>query len=119
MPTFTVLNQANRQGVTTTGSATIPASPPESLIATILIALADMEDLTMAVSLDAEVSADAGVNWVRIARGSWAGGPQDQKNNVTPQWRLLVDGLPNHANKLLRGVLTNSPKTPIGLSVTV
>lgn len=119
MPTFTVLNQINRQGTATTDSATVPANPPESLIATVLIDLADMETIATQVSLDAEVSADSGATWTRIARGSWEGGPQAQKNNVVPQWRLIVEGLPNHADKLLRGVLTNAPRFRIGLSVTV
>lgn len=117
--TFTILNKQSRLGTAITGSATIPASPPELLIATVLIDRANMEDLSTVVSLDAEVSADGGANWVRIAGGNWEGGPQSQKNNVTPEWRILVEGLPNHAGKLLRGVLTNSPRFQVGLSVTV
>lgn len=117
--TITVLNKQSRLGTATTNSATVPANPPESLIATILIDRADMENLTTQVTLDAEVSADSGTSWTRIARGTWEGGPQGQKNNVTPEWRLMVDQLPIHVGKLLRGVLTNSPRFQIGLSVKI
>lgn len=119
MPTFIVLNQINRQGTATTNSATVPTNPPESLIATVLIDLANMENIATQVTLDAEVSSDSGATWTRIARGSWEGGQQTQKNFIVPQWRLIVEGLPNHAGKLLRGLLTNDPRFRIGLSVTV
>jgi hypothetical protein len=117
--TFTVLNKQNRQGATTTQSVTVPENPPDSFVATILIDLADMEDTATRISLAAQVSADSGTTWTNIGAGTWEGGPQDQKNGVTPQWRLIVGKLPDHVGRLLRGVLTVEPRTSVGLSVTV
>lgn len=119
MPTMTVLNKQSRLGTATTGTAAIPASPPELLIATILIDLADMEDLATHVELVAEVSGDNGSTWDNIGSATWDGGPQNPKGGATPAWRFTTDQLPKHAGKQLRGVLTNSPRIQIGLSVTV
>ena len=88
-------------------------------IATILVDVEDMELVDSVLSLDIEASQDEGATWVRIGRGSWTGGPQTQKNSVTSEWRLMVDQLPRHRGRLLRGVLTLQPRRSVGLSMTV
>ena len=117
--TVTVLNKQQRSGESATGSVTVPPTPPASLIATILITLADMQDLAVRITLRAEVSSNAGTTWMTIGAGTWEGGPQDQKHGITPEWRLMIEGLQNHTGKLLRGVLGVEPQTSVGLSVTV
>ena len=119
MPTFTVLNKQSRLGESTTGSVTIQPNPPQLLTATILISLVDMQDTATRVSLRAEVSSDGGTVWANIGASSWEGGPQDQKNNVTPAWNLYIDALPQHVGKLLRGVLAVDPRRSVGVSVTI
>ena len=117
--TFTVLNKQNREGSSTTTAVTIPTNPPEVLTVTILIDLADMEDLTTHVTLDVQVSTDNWVSQSTIGGGTWDGGPQNPKNGVTPTWSFTTDQLPKHTGKQVRGVLMNSPRFRVGLSVTV
>ncbi len=119
MATFTVLAQQNRQGTFTSSAVTIPASPPQRVTGTVLIDLVDMEDTATDITMSLWVSADGGGTWSSIGGCGWRGGPQDQKNNVTPSWSCTVDDLPAHAGKQARGEFSVQPRKRVGLSLTV
>lgn len=55
------------------------------------ITRADMDDTRTRATMHFSVSDDGGQTWVRIASGTWEGGPQTQKNGVTPSWGLIVE----------------------------
>ena len=116
--TFTVLTKRNREGVDTSTDVTVPTNPPESVFATILIDLVDMENPATRISLAAQVSSDGGANWRSIASGTWEGGPQELgKHGEPPSWGLTVDRLPDHQGELIRALLNTEPRTSVGVSV--
>ena len=119
MATFTILSKQNRLGTFTSSSLTIGADSPQRLTGRVLIDLADMEDTATQISMSLFVSADSGASWRSIGGCGWSGGPQDQKNGVTPTWSCTVDDLPAHAGKLVRGEFTVQPRTSVGLSITI
>ena len=118
MPTITVLAQQQRQGVYTSGAVVVSSNPPERLTGSVLISLADMEDLATEISMNLFVSADAGATWESIGGCGWFGGPQTQKNGAPLTWSCTVGNLRAHAGKRARGEFTVQPQKTVGLSIT-
>ena len=119
MPTFTLLQKQSRDGIFTSPDVTIGANPPRRVTGTVLIDLADMADPAVQVSMSVWVSANGGASWQSIGGCAWAGGPQTQKNDVIPAWACTIDDLPAHGGKRIRGEFSVSPRTSVGLSITI